>query len=332
MADQMLQQPVTQTSTQNTPDQVRVFAMPARYRHGAVVNMVEPVKASAPTAIVQPPVPPKVLAPIPSALPQKQQPSQTKKGLLVAGVIVLIALGIGGYLLWRSVQKNKEAIPVEQPSQTQTTSETPAITPATPVTTPVTTGTVPSTNPFPSAVTPGVDTDSDGLTDIEETIVYGTNPNLPDTDGDGFLDGNEVFHGYNPNGTAPGTLELAGLAQMLKIDGIQMLYPMKWTVLPASSGTGSVVSTTTGESVTVSILAKDASLSLSDWYQQSGKAGAPSSSKSRKGYPMLVDKNQLGVYLDLGTQVVSLIYDTSTKATIDYLQTFQMMVNSVEKI
>lgn len=332
MADATASSTIQQPPTQNTPDQVRVFSMPARYRHGAVVSMVEPQKSSAPTAVVQPPVPPKVLAPIPSALQQTQQPSHTKKGLWIAGIIVIVALGIGGYLLWRSVQKNKELPTPEQPSETQTTPEGVGTTPTTPAVTPGTAPTTPSENPFPSAVTPGIDTDSDGLTDTEETIVYGTNPNLPDSDADGFLDGNEVFHGYNPNGTAPGTLVLAQLAQILQIDGFQLLHPIKWSVLPAASGLGSVISASTGESVTITIITKDVSLSLADWYQQSGKVGIPSGSKTRKAYPMLVEKNQLGVYIDLGTQVVSLVYDTSTKATIDYLQTFQMMVNSVEKL
>jgi len=43
------------------------------------------------------------------------------------------------------------------------------------------------------------DSDGDGLTDGEE-IFYGTDPNNPDTDGDGFLDGEEVKGGYNPMG------------------------------------------------------------------------------------------------------------------------------------
>ena len=55
-------------------------------------------------------------------------------------------------------------------------------------------------NLFPEVGVPGTDTDSDGLTDLEESLIYQTNPRLPDTDRDGFLDGNEVFHLYNPNG------------------------------------------------------------------------------------------------------------------------------------
>ena len=332
MADPNAPAMIVQPPVQNTPEQVRVFAMPARYRHGAVASVVEPQKASsASVVVVQPPVPPKVLAPLPSAVQATPQTAHTKKGLLIAGVIVLIALGIGGYMFWRSVQKNAEVVTQELPAGTQTTPEVPGAG-TTPPETPTTPITPPGTNPFPSAVTPGVDTDSDGLSDGEETIVYGTNTGLPDSDGDGFLDGNEVFHGYNPNGTAPGTLVLAGLAQLLTIDGFQMLYPTKWTVLPAVSGEDSIISTGTGETVTVTVLTKDASLALVDWYQQSGKVGAPSPSKTKKAYPMLVEKNQLATYIDLGTQVVSLVYDTSSKATIDYLQTFQMMVNSVEKL
>lgn len=45
------------------------------------------------------------------------------------------------------------------------------------------------------------DTDGDGLFDREEVKVYKTNPLNPDTDADGFTDGQEVDGGYNPNGT-----------------------------------------------------------------------------------------------------------------------------------
>lgn len=45
-----------------------------------------------------------------------------------------------------------------------------------------------------------LDSDQDGLTDAEELNVYQTNPLKADTDGDGYLDGNEVKGGYNPLG------------------------------------------------------------------------------------------------------------------------------------
>ncbi len=153
---------------------------------------------------------------------------------------------------------------------------------------------------------------------------------MPDSDSDGFLDGNEVFHGYNPNGTAPGTLLLAGLVQELVIDGFIMHHPSAWNVTPAASGTGSVITAASGERIVVTVIQKDRTQALTDWLQEIMREGATSASKTRKGFPMLVTSNQLRVYVDLGASVVSLTYETSAKATVDYLQTFQMMTNSIE--
>lgn len=47
------------------------------------------------------------------------------------------------------------------------------------------------------------DSDNDGLRDWEEEL-YRTNPFNPDTDGDGYLDGEEVDSGHNPLVKAPG--------------------------------------------------------------------------------------------------------------------------------
>lgn len=44
------------------------------------------------------------------------------------------------------------------------------------------------------------DTDGDGLFDGEEIAAFGTDPLNRDTDGDGFTDGVEVRNGYNPRG------------------------------------------------------------------------------------------------------------------------------------
>lgn len=53
----------------------------------------------------------------------------------------------------------------------------------------------PNANP-PSS--PASDADGDGLSDSGETLVTGTDPNNPDTDGDGLNDGVEVVNNMNP--------------------------------------------------------------------------------------------------------------------------------------
>lgn len=44
-----------------------------------------------------------------------------------------------------------------------------------------------------------IDSDIDGLTDIEETTVYFTDVQNSDTDGDGFLDGDEIKRHFSPH-------------------------------------------------------------------------------------------------------------------------------------
>lgn len=44
------------------------------------------------------------------------------------------------------------------------------------------------------------DTDDDGLTDLDELYLYRSDPTDVDTDGDGYEDGEEIRHGYDPNG------------------------------------------------------------------------------------------------------------------------------------
>lgn len=45
------------------------------------------------------------------------------------------------------------------------------------------------------------DTDSDGLIDGDEVIIWKTDPLKADTDGDTYLDGSEIKNGYNPLGS-----------------------------------------------------------------------------------------------------------------------------------
>lgn len=62
---------------------------------------------------------------------------------------------------------------------------------------------VPTPAPMPTQPPQNMDSDGDGLLDIDE-VKYGTDVNKPDTDGDGYRDGEEVQNGYDPLG--PGRL------------------------------------------------------------------------------------------------------------------------------
>lgn len=53
---------------------------------------------------------------------------------------------------------------------------------------------------------PVIDTDADGLSDMEEAFVFGTAPDLADTDGDGAADGLEINQGSDPFDPSDGGL------------------------------------------------------------------------------------------------------------------------------
>ncbi len=305
----------------------RLFAMPERYRHGKEVKMHVPEKPKPKAKPVPPPVVVKPKKKAPAGLKKKHGMSGSTKALLIAGAIVIAALLVGGYLMLRSSLQNQPEPVNQQPvvveeQETEPEEEEPTDN-----------ETIPdgSESPFSKTNTPGIDTDSDGLTDIEETLVYGTNARLPDSDKDGFLDGNEVFHKYNPNGTQPGTLLEANLVLSLNAGVYTILYPSKWAVLPGSD-LDYTVSITTGEKITLNLVQKTAGQTLADWYIGQGDESVVVPSITKNSYQQLITEDQLTSYVELGDAVLVLDYDTGIKGTVDYLQSFQLMINSVEKV
>lgn len=168
------------------------------------------------------PEPPEEIPPLESKA-EISQPLLSKKGFIfvIVGVVV-VALIVG--VIWVVVRLPKKA-PAVAPVTAPVTQPEVIPPPAVPeVTTPAPETVAPPAEPVAPVITvePTVDTDNDGLTDTEEATagtsaqvadtdadslsdyeeitLWKTNPLNPDTDGDGFSDGQEVKNGYNPNG------------------------------------------------------------------------------------------------------------------------------------
>lgn len=63
-----------------------------------------------------------------------------------------------------------------------------------------------------------IDSDSDGLNNNDELIIYGTNPYVADTDLDGYNDYQELVGGFNPSGTGRLTdPDIIAAANLLKL-------------------------------------------------------------------------------------------------------------------
>jgi len=321
-----------ESESSNVSFDAQIFSMPERYQHGAEAKLVEPKKPEAkPKHVVAPPPPPKPLPPKPKPVVRKKGMSTTTKVIMISGgVVIVLLIAFAGYVYF-SASTDDVAVddttdePISRPAPDPEPEPEPEPEPD-PEPDPE------PADPFEIEVTPGTDSDSDGLSDVEENLVYDTNPRLPDTDSDGFLDGNEVFHSYNPGGTAPGTLLGSGLVTAHEGQALTVLYeiyyPSVWDIEEVDNEM--VIDADTGEGFRITYETLDADISIGDWVEENTALENVLEAETKLGLEMVQSENGLFVFLDLSSAVLILEYDTGTKTRVDYLQTFQMMLNSIQ--
>lgn len=313
----------------------QVFSMPNKYRHGKEPAVVEPKKKQVVKQVIQPTKPPKP-APTQTGKPPAKK-SKTKKSLIIAGVVMIFAVSLSSYLLLRSKQKQPsptndvkvvktEPVVKEKPTPKPVEKEVPK-------------DDSKSASPFVKQITPGKDSDSDGLTDVEEQLIYNTNPSLPDSDKDGFLDGNEVYHKYNPAGTAPVTLLGSKLVLQKNTDNFSILYPSKWTAGDSTKDVNTnfpksiLFNVPSGEQIRVMISNGSTPVdTLMQEWKNSLDNKIVLETDSKVGFKLYVSSDKLRSFLVLNGTAITFKYETGNKTAVDYLQTYQMMINSIQKI
>jgi hypothetical protein len=196
----------------------------------------------------------------------------------------------------------------------------------------------PEANP-PGPATPslppgGLDSDSDGLTDVEEAV-YGTDPHNPDSDGDGFLDGNEVFHLYNPAAKAPVRLLDSGLVTVFSGPAGWSLYvPKGWTsALDAADGSSATIRSGQGEMFRISLADNTSHQALVDWYVATHPgvtADMLHPIETKGGLQGLLGPDRLDANFAWDGKVFILRYDNGDKPFINFRTTYEMMLNSLK--
>ena len=179
----------------------------------------------------------------------------------------------------------------------------------------------------------GLDTDSDGITDLEEAL-YGTDPRNPDTDADGFLDGNESFNLYNPNGRAPARLSDASLVKTVSAPiGWVMSIPTAWTMaLNTPDGSSATIDTKHGERFLLSIETNVDRKPVLDWYLATHPTIQVSQVlqyRSKTGYAGIIGADLLTTYIPWGDRIFVFTYDLDGQTFINYRTTYSMMLNSL---
>lgn len=189
----------------------------------------------------------------------------------------------------------------------------------------------------PPEPTPGLDSESDGLTDEEEREVFGTDPNDPNTDNDAYVDLNEALNLFDPAKPAPSSLrDNPGISVYVNAaQSYEIFRPSAWTVREEDETKKAVFFTAQGgEFVEVLVQDKEPGVSLLDWYLAQAP-GVTSSQveqyQTKKGYAAVSSPDRQTVYVDPGNGKVWVIsYNLGNRFEIQYKVTFQMMVQSIQ--
>ncbi len=331
----------------------------------------EPKVASAPTA-------PQVAfspEPLVFSMPEKFRKKKKKKSklpLIIAASVIALLL-IGGTvaillilqtpqkpltpLVQEPVQQQPVAVPVAEPTTTDSASSTPASVlpdeqrtapqdaPATQqatstdpiaVTPPDSTNTTPSTPTYSA----GADTDGDSLTDNEERL-YNTDPSKPDTDSDQFTDGDEILRLYDPTRPQGARLETSGLINTFTNQTFKysLFYPSSWIAKAVNVAEKEIViSSATGEFFSVIVQDNPDHLSALDWYS---KVVSPQVNTAKiqtltsDTWVAAMSEDKMSVYITKNTDaakngaiVVVIKYNPNTKNEINFSSTMQMMLKS----
>ncbi|MFH1207064.1 MAG: hypothetical protein V1668_00455 [Patescibacteria group bacterium] len=175
------------------------------------------------------------------------------------------------------------------------------------------------------------DSDSDGLTDVEETL-FSTNPAKADTDGDGYSDGLEAGGGYNPNGTGKIEANPSIKTYYDNTYGYSILYPGAWALSDDPQNTRGKMFTASGEFVEASVQENPAGLSARDWYltQSPGIDSSKITSVTNWDRTLsgVLSIDGLTAYFVSGSRVYLINYNINILSQANYKTVFQMMFRS----
>ncbi|MCR4280349.1 MAG: hypothetical protein NUV82_02925 [Candidatus Komeilibacteria bacterium] len=183
---------------------------------------------------------------------------------------------------------------------------------------------------------PGLDSDKDGLTDIEENL-YVADSAQTDSDGDGYTDATEITNLYDPNLGDSARLESTGTINIFSNNtfNYQIFYPTNWSARPlTATQTEIIFNSGTTEFVQVITQPNPLGLSAKSWYLNNDDKAklADLQEVNIKGLNGVQTSDGLRTYLSIGTQIYGIIYNLGTSNQLNYLSTYQMMLVSFKLI
>lgn len=205
--------------------------------------------------------------------------TNTKFLLLIGGILFVVFVGGATWYYWREINvTNNTNISLNPPeiiqpiAENQTPVEEATTTLAEVVTEQVVT-TTPVSQPTgidfpPILITDSVDTDRDGLTDMAEEI-FGTDPTIIDTDGDGYDDSHELLNLYSPIGKSPSKVADTDLVVDFSnpVYEYKMYYPRNWSSGSVDANYQDVLfSVLNGENIEVRVFDLNPGENFASWF------------------------------------------------------------------
>lgn len=318
--------PIEQKNTKNGDTggkEPKIFAMPEKFLGVLPGNKVSGT------------APPKS-----APAPEVQAPKKRRKIPLIPAIVggIFVVSFIGAAIYFYVFPKTKKVAQIPVPPKEDKIPQAPSIAEEIPETETMATTTeetsATSTPIEEEGVHSGLDSDGDGLTDAEEDV-FGSSVSDPDTDRDGFLDGHEVFHLYNPAGTSPEKLIDTGAVNNYKneADKYQIYYPKNWTIGGLGSGgrDGTIINSGTGEFISIIVEENPEHLPIISWYLEQApgvKAGEIQTFVTKNGLDGVKSLDGFSAYFTTNGVVYVISYNIGTKIEINYKRTFEMMLNS----
>ncbi len=178
-----------------------------------------------------------------------------------------------------------------------------------------------------SVIQMGLDSDQDGLTDIEENI-YKTNSTLLDSDSDSYDDAIEILALYDP-AKADGRLLDSEVVTTYQNTNYyySVIYPTSWTARSLTPDKKEVIFTSAmGEFFEVIILNNPLGLSAYNWYltQNPGVDPKTLSTLLIDGLPAVKSPDGLTTYLGVGSNIFILTYNIGTNRQTNFYTTYRL--------
>lgn len=202
------------------------------------------------------------------------------------------------------------------------------------------TGTLPGGNGTPSpaqfsfSLNPpqlGLDSDADGLTDIEENV-WGTNSDKVDTDGDTFKDKDELFTFYDPAAAKKRLLDSETAAVYKNAQyNYSVIYPSAFAVRALSAENDQIIfSDANGAYFNVIVMDNPSNLSTYIWYNSNNPTISTTNFRSFlvDNFPALQTPDGLITYVAVGSKVFVISYNLGTINEANYISTYRLFLKS----